>query len=127
MEVSRKSRGEFALHVLSNGHPFSVRLSGAPGALPPSPVSIASPLGVPASVTVLSTSLATTVQRAQVCACWGGEVSQWKSHLDVSYPQIEERRIEIIVDGLLLFHGVQLAVDTTLVSPLSRRGGTCQM
>ena len=33
------------------------------------------------------------------------------------------RRIEVVVDGLPLFHGAQLAVDTTLVSALKRDGG----
>ena len=43
--------------------------------------------------------------------------------LDIALPeQVDERRIEVIVDGLLLFHGAQLAIDTTLVSPLSRDG-----
>ncbi len=32
------------------------------------------------------------------------------------------RRIEVIVDGLPLFHGAQLAVDTTLVAALKRNG-----
>ena len=37
--------------------------------------------------------------------------------------QLDERRIEIYVDGLSLFHGVQLAVDFTLVFALRRDGG----
>lgn len=36
--------------------------------------------------------------------------------------QLDERRIEIYVDGLSLSHGVQLAVDTTLVFALRRDG-----
>ena len=32
------------------------------------------------------------------------------------------RRLEVVADGLPLFHGAQLAIDTTLVSPLSRDG-----
>ena len=32
------------------------------------------------------------------------------------------RRIEVIVDGLSLWHGAQLAVDTTVVSPLHGDG-----
>ena len=34
----------------------------------------------------------------------------------------ECRRLEIVVDGLLLISGAQLAVDTTMVSPLHRDG-----
>ena len=32
------------------------------------------------------------------------------------------RRLEVVADGLPLFHGAQLAFDTTLVSPVSRDG-----
>ena len=31
----------------------------------------------------------------------------------------------MVADGLPLFHGAQLAVDTTMVSPLKRDGSTC--
>ena len=34
----------------------------------------------------------------------------------------DSRRLELVVDGLSLFRGPQLAIDTTLVSPLSRNG-----
>ena len=33
---------------------------------------------------------------------------------------LDSRRLEVVADGLTLWRGVQLAVDTTLVSPLSR-------
>ena len=43
--------------------------------------------------------------------------------MDIAMPNnIDERRVEILVDGLQLFHGAQLAVDTTLVSVLRRNG-----
>ena len=32
------------------------------------------------------------------------------------------RRLEVVVDGLPLFHGAQLAIDTTLLSLPSRDG-----
>ena len=32
------------------------------------------------------------------------------------------RRIEVVADGLPLFHGAQLAVDATIVSALKRDG-----
>ena len=35
---------------------------------------------------------------------------------------IDDRRIEVIANGLALWGGAQLAVDTTLVSPLTRAG-----
>lgn len=37
-------------------------------------------------------------------------------------PQQDGRRIEVVADGLPLFHGAQLAIDTTLVSALKRDG-----
>ena len=37
----------------------------------------------------------------------------------------DNRRIEIVADNLRLFGGAQLAVDTTLVSPLQRDGSAC--
>ena len=37
-------------------------------------------------------------------------------------PVHDARRIEIVCNGLTLWHGAQLAVDTTLVSPLTRAG-----
>ena len=36
--------------------------------------------------------------------------------------QVDARRLEVVADGLPLFHGAQVAVDTTLVSPLRRDG-----
>ena len=42
------------------------------------------------------------------------------SHLNIpSVSRVDNRRIEVIVNGLPLFQGAQLAVDTTLVSPLT--------
>ena len=39
--------------------------------------------------------------------------------MDLAAPdRLDNRRIEVVVDGLPLFHGSQLAVDTTLVSPV---------
>ena len=39
-------------------------------------------------------------------------------------PVTDTRRLEVVVDGLPLFGGVQLAVDTTLVSTLNAHRGT---
>ena len=49
---------------------------------------------------------------------WTGssEIRTWEP--STSYA----RRIEVIVDGLSLWHGAQLAVDTTVVSPLHGDG-----
>ena len=36
--------------------------------------------------------------------------------------RIDDRKIEVVADGLPLFHGAQLAVDATLVSPVRGDG-----
>ena len=35
--------------------------------------------------------------------------------------QVDNRRLEVVVDGLPLFRGAQLAIDTTMVSPVLPR------
>ena len=58
---------------------------------------------------------------AQVCREAGGRVGVDRYVRDVdlgAFNSFDERRIEVIVDGLTLWHEFQLAVDTTLVSPL---------
>ena len=80
--------------------------------------------------------LATTAQLALVLEFWGDEGSHWRvpppesagervttnvfvRDLDVAVPNaLDGRRLEVVADGLPLFGGAQLAVDTTLVSPL---------
>ena len=43
--------------------------------------------------------------------------------MDPAFPNpADSRRIEVLADGLALFGGVQLAIDTTLVSPLHADG-----
>ena len=39
--------------------------------------------------------------------------------------QVDNRRLEVVVDGLPLFRGAQLAIDTTMVSPV-RSDGTAR-
>ena len=59
---------------------------------------------------------------ARVCREAGGRVSTnvLIPDLDIALPeQVDERRIEVILNGLPWFHGAQLAIDTT---PLSRDG-----
>ena len=44
---------------------------------------------------------------------------------DMDLPEfnnLDGRRLEVVADGLTLWHGAQLAIDTTLVSPLRRDG-----
>ena len=62
---------------------------------------------------------------ARVCREAGGRVSAnvRVQDMDLAAPNpLDNRRIEVVVDGLPLFHGAQVAVDTTLVSPLRRDG-----
>ena len=62
---------------------------------------------------------------AQVCREAGGRigVDRFVRDLDLgAFNQLDARRIEVIVDGLSLWHGAQLAVDTTAVSPLHGDG-----
>ena len=38
------------------------------------------------------------------------------------FNKVDERRLEVVIDGLPLFRGAQLAIDTTLVWLLTREG-----
>ena len=42
--------------------------------------------------------------------------------MNIDVPVGDARRIEVVCNGLPLWHGAQLAVDATLVSPLTRDG-----
>ena len=62
---------------------------------------------------------------AQVCREGGGRVSTNVTgrNLDIEGGNpTDARRLEIVVDGLTLFDGAQLAIDTTLVSHPKRDG-----
>ena len=65
---------------------------------------------------------------ARICREAGGRVTTnvLVRDLDLAVPHVDDaRRLEVVVDGLLLFGGAQLAVDTTLVSAL-RADGSCR-
>ena len=62
---------------------------------------------------------------ARVCREAGARVSLnvRVQDMDLARPSaFDNRRLEIVADGLPLFHGAQLAVDTTVVSVLRRDG-----
>ena len=62
---------------------------------------------------------------ARVCREAGARVTTHTrlADLNVQHVQhIDDRRIEVIANGLALWGGAQLAVDTTIVSPLTRAG-----
>ena len=55
----------------------------------------------------------------------GGRVRMNVFVRDLDLPvvnNLDERRLEVVVDGLPLFRGAQLEIDTTVVRPLTREG-----
>ena len=42
--------------------------------------------------------------------------------MDLARPALDNHRLEVVADGLPLFQGAQLAVDTTAMSVLRRDG-----
>ena len=66
---------------------------------------------------------------ARVCREAGGRVTQnvMVRDLDLAEPQpADGRRLEVVVDGLPLFGGCQIAVDATIVSALHYDGSPHQ-
>ena len=62
---------------------------------------------------------------ARVCREAGGRVTTNVRVQDLDLPPragADNHRLEVVADGLPLFHGAQLAIDTTMVSPLRRDG-----
>ena len=61
---------------------------------------------------------------ARVCQEAGARVARNMRLADMNLPVpvADARRIEIVCNGLPLWHGAQLAVDTTCVSPVPRSG-----
>ena len=62
---------------------------------------------------------------ARICREAGARVTTNTRVTDLNLAQVtrqDDRRIEVIANGLNLWGGAQLAIDTTLVSPLTRDG-----
>ena len=61
---------------------------------------------------------------ARICREVGARVSTNVFLRDLDFPiaRHDARRLEVVADGLFLFGGAQLAVDTTLVSPVQANG-----
>ena len=60
----------------------------------------------------------------RICGC-GLSIDPFGHHrnMDLGVPRVgDNRRLEVVVDGLPFFGGAQLAVDTTLVSALKANG-----
>ena len=65
------------------------------------------------------------VAAAQVCREAGARVSTNLHVRDMDlavFNNLDDRRLEVVAVGLTLWQGAQLAIDTTLVSPLRRDG-----
>ena len=66
------------------------------------------------------------LESAAARVCWegGGRVATnlFLRDLDVPVPVTDSRRLEVVCNGLPLFRGAQLALDTTLVSPVCSNG-----
>ena len=92
----------------------------------------------PAHATVPLTCVAITGQLVGGQGCWGFEGSRWNAQQPVSAVRqggvsvnvrvadpppgrIDDRKIEVVADGLPHFHGARLAVDTTLADGNARR------
>ena len=61
---------------------------------------------------------------ARVCREAGARVARnvRLADMNLDVPVADARRIEVVANGLPLWHGSQLAVDATIVSPLTRQG-----
>ena len=59
---------------------------------------------------------------ARICREAGARVTTNTLVRDLNAPvdRLDDRRIEVIANGLPLWNGAQLAVDTTIVSPITR-------
>ena len=82
----------------------SVVVSGFPFSFPCAPADVAANLIL----------LAIIARRAMWQGSWEGGGMLWNALL--------HRCVELVADGLTLWRGAQLAIDTTLVSPLRRDG-----
>ena len=64
---------------------------------------------------------------ARVCREAGGRVTTNVRVQDLDLPPragADNRRLKMVADGLPLFHGAQLAIDTTMVSPVRLDGSS---
>ena len=83
------------------------------------------PRGLCAVWTFASTGGALERAAARICREAGARVTTNTRLVDLNLEHLDrqdDRRIEVIANGLPLWGGNQLAVDTTLVSPLTREG-----
>ena len=62
------------------------------------------------------------LERAAARVCREGSWSQSHPDLNLQVDRVDDRRLEVVANGLPLWGGQQLAVDTTLVPPLSGQG-----
>ena len=67
---------------------------------------------------VLERAVARMVREAGATVGWNVMLRD----LNLDEPVLDERRIEIVANGLPIWHGSQVAIDTTMVSPLHQNG-----
>ena len=127
------------------------RTSLVPGAAPTAPSFLCLCQIASADVAVHSAHVATIAQLAVGLARWVGGGSHSSAaaricreggarvvpnmlvrNMDLDVLVADVRRLEVVADGLPMWGGVQLAIDTTLVSALRgdgnpRRGASCEM
>ena len=55
------------------------------------------------------------------CREAGAQVARnvWVGDMNIDVPVSEARRIEVVANGLPMWHGAQLAIDATIVSPVT--------
>ena len=46
--------------------------------------------------------------------------------MNIDVPVADDRRIGVVANGVVLWHGFQQAVDAKIVSPVTRAGGAPQ-
>ena len=142
-QFSARSLGKTSVHVHAHHRGVKVSTTGAPGFVPPPPLATLAPdfAHLPMWPTLDSRghhraacTLARVLGRrglslenatARVCREAGGRVTTNVRVQDMdllSLRQVDNRRLEVVVDGLPLFLGAQLAIDTTMVSPSGATG-----
>ena len=59
---------------------------------------------------------------ARICREAGARVAVLLRDLNLDAPALDDRRLEVVANALPIWGGVQVAVDTTLVSPVRADG-----
>ena len=141
-----RSHGGTSVHLRAHHHGVKVSTTGIPGFCSSAASGNPCPcLRSPADVADHLILVAIIAQRVRWQECWSAEDFRWRtqpvcreaggrvtttfeSKIWTPPPplrQVDNRRVEVVVNGLPLFRGAQLAIDTTTVSPV-RSDGTAR-